>query len=163
MFIHFLLLLSTHSLIDWMPQGSVIFWHLILFCFAKYVPYTFISFASNICLVLDMSALVFRAKVIVERRVGCLIYIWFCFLSHIFVSPPRSFNQPATPAAFWARILIYFARFLELVMFKCGDLKEKCNRKSSSLTKIFRNSFSPLVERSSVKIDNYLTNQITIW
>ena len=42
------LLLSTHSLICWIPQDSS---YSIYFCFANYFSSTFISFAPNICLV----------------------------------------------------------------------------------------------------------------
>ena len=52
-------LLSTHSLIGWIPQDSLICWILIQSIFVLQTIFfnTFISFASNICLVLYVSTL----------------------------------------------------------------------------------------------------------
>ena len=90
---HYLLLLSTHSLIGRILQNSLICWLLILFIFV--LPTidlsTFISFASNIYLVLDVSALVSSAYIIVERMVALYIFDLVSFFIYLFLQR-RSFK-----------------------------------------------------------------------
>jgi hypothetical protein len=65
-------------------------WLLILSIFVLPTIFlsTFVSFASNICLVFYVSALASSAYV--NWAYGCLVYFWFCFHLHIFVSPERN-------------------------------------------------------------------------
>ena len=76
----------------------------------------FISFASNICLVFYVSVLVSRAYVIIGCTDALYIFDLVSFLIYLFLQT-RSFKQPATLAAFWAWVLIYFTRFPELAIF----------------------------------------------
>jgi hypothetical protein len=55
----------------------------IYFCFANYFLSTFISFASNICLVFDVSAVVSSAYVIIGRTVVFYIFYFVSFLIYL--------------------------------------------------------------------------------
>ena len=90
---HYLpLLLSNHSIIGWIPQDSLICWLLILCILILPTIFlnTFISIASNICLVFYVSALVSSAYVII----GCtVVYFLFCFFPHILANISLKITQ----------------------------------------------------------------------
>ena len=100
---------SNLSLIRWIPQDSLICWHLIppIFVLPTTFLSTFISFASNVCLFFFyVSSLVSSAYVKIGRTVALDTFYFISFLICFFLQT-RSFKQPATIAAFWAWVLIY--------------------------------------------------------
>ena len=96
---HSLLLLSTHSFIDWIPQDTLICWLLIVCIFV--LPTVLLVLSSDFLPTIVSYFYFYAPASSAYATIGLMVSLYifvFCFLSSYLQT--RLFKQPATLAAF---------------------------------------------------------------